>query len=122
MLMHTAAGAGEPYELVVLDFQMAGMNGVDLARAIRRTPSLRLARLVMLTSTAKLGAGERGRRRTRSSTKPVRRAALLETVAGVAHPARAGRRARRGSRAAASGPRLRRRACWSPRTTPSTSW
>ncbi len=82
VLMHTAAGTGEPYELVVLDFQMGGMNGLDLARAIRRTPSLRLARLVMLTSTANHGVGEEADVDAHL-TKPVRRTALLETVAGV---------------------------------------
>ncbi len=82
VLMHTAAGAGEPYELVVLDFKMDGMNGLDVARAIRRTPSLQLARLVMLTSTA--GHGVAGEADVDAYlTKPVRRAALLETVAGV---------------------------------------
>jgi two-component system sensor histidine kinase/response regulator len=82
VLMHTAAGTGEPYELVVLDFQMGGMNGLDLARAIRRTPSLRLARLVMLTSTADHGVGEEADVDAHL-TKPVRRTALLETVARV---------------------------------------
>jgi two-component system, sensor histidine kinase and response regulator len=82
VLMHTAAGAGEPYELVVLDFQMDGMNGLDVARAIRRTPSLRLARLVMLTSTAGHGVGAEADVDA-CLTKPVRRAALLESVADV---------------------------------------
>jgi two-component system, sensor histidine kinase and response regulator len=82
VLMHTAAGTGEPYELVVLDHHMGGMTGLDLARAIRRTPSLRLARLVMLTSTASVGRGGEPDIDAHL-TKPVRRAALLETVAGV---------------------------------------
>jgi CheY-like chemotaxis protein len=80
VLMHTAAGAGEPYELVVLDYQMGGMNGLDLARAIRRTPSLRLARLVLLTSTASHAVADEAEVDA-TLTKPVRRAALLETVA-----------------------------------------
>jgi PAS domain S-box-containing protein len=82
VLLHTAAGAGEPYELVVLDFHMDGMNGLDVARAIRRTPSLQLARLVMLTSVAGHGVVDEADVDA-CLTKPVRRAALLETVAGV---------------------------------------
>jgi PAS domain S-box-containing protein len=82
VLMHTAAGAGEPYELVVLDYQMDGMNGLDVASAIRRTPSLRLARLVMLTSTASHAVGEDADVDA-TLTKPVRRAALLETVSRI---------------------------------------
>jgi two-component system, sensor histidine kinase and response regulator len=83
VLMHSAAGGGAPYELVVLDFHMDGMNGVELARAIRQTPSLRLARLVMLTSTATHHDEARAAEIDAYLTKPVRRAALLETIAGV---------------------------------------
>jgi two-component system, sensor histidine kinase and response regulator len=83
VLMHTAASGGTPYELVVFDFQMEGMNGVDLAQAIRRAPSLRLARLVMLTSTATHRDDARAAEVDAYLTKPVRRAALLETIAGV---------------------------------------
>jgi two-component system, sensor histidine kinase and response regulator len=83
VLMHSAAGGGAPYELVVLDFHMDGMDGVELARAIRQTPSLRLARLVMLTSTATHHDEARAAEIDAYLTKPVRRAALLETIAGV---------------------------------------
>jgi two-component system, sensor histidine kinase and response regulator len=86
VLMHSAAGAGEPYELVVCDFHMDGMNGVELAQAIRRAPSLRLSRLVMLTSTATHRAEAREAEIDAYLTKPVRRAALLETVAEVFTP------------------------------------
>jgi two-component system, sensor histidine kinase and response regulator len=83
VLMHSAASGGNPYELVVFDFQMEGMNGVELAQAIRRAPSLRLARLVMLTSTATHRDEARVAEIDAYLTKPVRRAALLETIAGV---------------------------------------
>jgi signal transduction histidine kinase/DNA-binding response OmpR family regulator/HAMP domain-containing protein len=80
-LMHAAARAGEPFEVVVLDGQMPGMDGIELARAISMAPSLRAARLVMLTSTIdrRLAAREAGVHHY--LTKPVRRARLLETVA-----------------------------------------
>jgi two-component system, sensor histidine kinase and response regulator len=86
--MHSAAGTGEPYELVVCDFQMSGMNGIELAEAIRKTPSLRLARIVMLTSTATHSAAARDAEIDAYLTKPVRRAALLETVAEALTPHR----------------------------------
>ena len=62
--MHAACRAGEPFELVVLDYNMPGMDGLELARAIRRAPSLRGARLVMLTSSGdhRAAAREAGRR------------------------------------------------------------
>jgi PAS domain S-box-containing protein len=85
VLMHTAASSGEPYELVVLDFHMPGMDGLALARAIRRTPSLQLARLVMLASTVGPGAEDDGVIDA-FLTKPVRRAMLLERVSEVFAP------------------------------------
>ena len=62
--MHAAARAGEPFELVVLDGQMPGMDGIELAQAIPLAPSLRGARLIMLTSTTdRRAGGARGRHR-----------------------------------------------------------
>jgi two-component system, sensor histidine kinase and response regulator len=101
--MHSAARAGEPFELVILDGQMPGMDGIELATAISMAPSLRGARLIMLTSTVdrRLAAREAGVHHY--LTKPVRRARLLETIAeamGTLAPARseAGARAADDSR------------------------
>ena len=81
--MHAAARAGEPFEVVVLDGQMPGMDGIELARAISRAPSLRGARLIMLTSTVDRRTAARDAGVHHYLTKPVRRARLLETVAEV---------------------------------------
>ena len=86
VLMHSAASSGEPYELVVLDFHMPEMDGLELARSIRKTPSLGLSRLVMLTSTSTHRADARDAQIDAYLTKPVRRAALLETIADVMAP------------------------------------
>ncbi len=80
-LMHAAARAGEPFDVVILDGQMPGMDGIELARAISMAPSLRSARLVMLTSTVDRRADARDAGVQHYLTKPVRRARLLETVA-----------------------------------------
>jgi PAS domain S-box-containing protein len=80
-LMHTACRAGAPFELVVLDYNMPGMDGLDLARAVRRAPSLRGAQLVMLTSSGDHRAAAREAGIEHMLTKPVRRARLLEAVA-----------------------------------------
>jgi two-component system, sensor histidine kinase and response regulator len=79
LMLHTAANEGAPYSLVVLDFQMPGMDGNELAAAIRSTPSLRTARLIMLGSATT----QRAPGIDAYLTKPVRRAALLEAVASV---------------------------------------
>jgi CheY-like chemotaxis protein/HPt (histidine-containing phosphotransfer) domain-containing protein len=48
--LHAAAAAGRPYDIVVLDDDMPGMSGLELARAIRATPTLGQPPLVMLSS------------------------------------------------------------------------
>jgi signal transduction histidine kinase/CheY-like chemotaxis protein len=79
--MHAAARRGEPFEVVLLDGQMPGMDGVELARAISMAPSLRAARLIMLTSTTDRRVAAREAGVHHYLQKPVRRARLLETVA-----------------------------------------
>jgi two-component system sensor histidine kinase/response regulator len=48
--LHRAAQRGEAFDLVLLDMMMPGMTGLEVARAVRAEPSLRSARIVMLTS------------------------------------------------------------------------
>ncbi len=79
--MHSAARAGNPFELVVLDGEMPGMDGIELAQAISLAPSLRGARLIMFTSTTDRRAAARAAGVHHYLQKPVRRARLLETVA-----------------------------------------
>jgi two-component system, sensor histidine kinase and response regulator len=83
-VMHAAARAGAPFGVVVLDAQMPEMDGLDLAAAIRQAPSLRGARLVMLTSTGDHRDRARELGIAAYLTKPVRRARLLEAVADAA--------------------------------------
>jgi two-component system, sensor histidine kinase and response regulator len=48
--LRTAAEAGQPYHLALLDVQMPGMDGMTLARAIKSDPALAGTRLIVLTS------------------------------------------------------------------------
>jgi CheY-like chemotaxis protein/HPt (histidine-containing phosphotransfer) domain-containing protein len=79
--MRAAAREGEPFELVILDGHMPGMDGLEVARAIRADAELSGARLVMLTSTGDRRASARAAGVEHYLTKPVRRARLLETIA-----------------------------------------
>jgi PAS domain S-box-containing protein len=79
-LLHAAADAGEPYEVVIVDGHMPGMDGIELARRIRAAPRLRSARLLLLTSASGHGAAARDAGVERVLSKPVRRARLLETI------------------------------------------
>jgi two-component system, sensor histidine kinase and response regulator len=49
-MMRTAAEAGQPYHLALLDVQMPEMDGLTLARAIKSDPALAGTRLIVLTS------------------------------------------------------------------------
>jgi PAS domain S-box-containing protein len=48
--LRTAAEAGQPYHLALLDVQMPEMDGMTLARAIKSDPALPGTRLIVLTS------------------------------------------------------------------------
>jgi two-component system, sensor histidine kinase and response regulator len=54
-----AARAGEPYELVITDFHMPGMDGIALASAIRAEPSVEHPIVVLLAASGeKLNTGQ----------------------------------------------------------------
>jgi CheY-like chemotaxis protein len=57
-ILRAAAARVEPHELAILDMKMPGMNGIQLARAIKADPALQSTRLVMLTSIGQGGESE----------------------------------------------------------------
>ena len=80
-VLQAAAAAGAPYDVVVLDGQMPGMDGFELAAAILDAPELHTTRLVMLASTGDHRARAREVGIPTYLTKPVRRERLLDAVA-----------------------------------------
>jgi two-component system sensor histidine kinase/response regulator len=87
-MLRTAAESGEPYHLAILDMQMPGMDGVELARAIKDDPAISSTRLMLLTSLG-LDISEEARRAGVEVvlSKPVRQSQLydaLATATGVA--------------------------------------
>ena len=122
-----AARAGrEPFDLLLVDVHMPGIDGFTLLELARARHDLGGAVVVMLTSDRQPGDLDRCRELQVSAhlIKPVRQAQLRQAVAaatGQRADAGAGRPARPASpppppASIASG-------CWSPRTTPSTrSW
>jgi CheY-like chemotaxis protein len=77
--------AGEPYDLAVLDMQMPGMDGMELARAIKADPALSPIRLVLLTSMGRRGEGEEASQSGIEAylTKPVRQSDLHDALVTV---------------------------------------
>ncbi|HEY8513940.1 MAG TPA: response regulator [Candidatus Binatia bacterium] len=77
-----ARRAGRPYQLVVFDMLMPGMDGVEFARRVRATPGLESLPLVMASSLSERGQAEQARAVgiNRRLTKPLRQSQLLECV------------------------------------------
>ncbi len=51
--------AREPLDLVVLDIQLPGMSGIDVAKRVRRDPALSCTRIIAVTALAMAGDRER---------------------------------------------------------------
>ena len=49
-LLRSEAARGKTFDLAIFDMQMPGMDGLELARAIKKDPKLAATRIVMLTS------------------------------------------------------------------------
>ena len=77
-----AQAKGDPYQVAIIDFQMPGMNGAEVARAIRAEPRLAGTALVMLTSVAMPGheAAMREHGFDAYVVKPARRSRLMDAV------------------------------------------
>jgi two-component system, sensor histidine kinase and response regulator len=77
--------AGEPYDLAVLDMQMPGMDGMELARRIKADAALSPIRLVLLTSMGRRGEGEEASQSGIEAylTKPVRQSELYDALVTV---------------------------------------
>jgi signal transduction histidine kinase/DNA-binding response OmpR family regulator len=91
-LMRGAAESGKPFALAALDFHMPEMNGVELARAIKRDRSIADIKLVLLTSSGHQSDAVTVRHSGVDAYlhKPVRASALYDCVAAVIGGVRVG--------------------------------
>src|SRR5678815_630468 len=88
LAMLRAAAAARQFDLVALDMQMPGMDGLELARAIRADARLGSLRLVMMTSVGLRGHAEEARSAGVDAylTKPVRQSQLYDCLRTVMGP------------------------------------
>jgi signal transduction histidine kinase/DNA-binding response OmpR family regulator len=83
--LRAGARGGSPYGLAILDMQMPGMDGMQLARHISDDPSIAPTRLVLLTSIGQRGDSDEARRAGVEAylTKPARQSELYDAIATV---------------------------------------
>ncbi|MBA2512588.1 MAG: PAS domain S-box protein [Rubrobacteraceae bacterium] len=84
-MMGAAAGEGRPYELAILDMQMPGMDGMQLAKRTRADRATAGTRLILLTSMGYRGEGDQARRSGIDAylTKPIRQSELRDVISTV---------------------------------------
>jgi len=94
--LRQAAADGRPYQLAILDLQMPGMNGMELARRISADPAIPSVPLILLTSGGYVDIETaRAAGILASLTKPVHQSQLynclvqLVTLTPAARPAQA---------------------------------
>jgi signal transduction histidine kinase/HPt (histidine-containing phosphotransfer) domain-containing protein len=79
--LRAASGRGDLHDLAVLDSDMPGMDGFELATAIRTDPELHDMPLLMLTPIGQQRAEAHSAEIPVCLTKPVRRSRLLDAIA-----------------------------------------
>jgi len=82
LLLKQAARDGRPFDLAIIDMHMPGMDGMQLAHAIKEDPSLSHTKLVLLTSLGRRGDAKLAQAAGFSGylTKPVRKAHLYDCL------------------------------------------
>ena len=83
--LHREARAGRPFQIAILDMQMAGMDGWMLAKAIKADPLIAGVRLVMMTSLDRHedAVSMQAAGLDAYLTKPVRHVQLFESLGKV---------------------------------------
>jgi len=84
-VLRNALRDGDPYQVVLLDMQMPGMDGEQTARAIKGDPALKEVRIIVLTSIGQRGDAAHMQALGCSGylLKPVRQHMLYEALVAV---------------------------------------
>ena len=81
-MMEEAVREGDPFKLILLDQQMPGLTGLDLASLVRSRPDLRETRILLLSSSLNREESQRADEIgiSRALAKPVKRVTLQEVI------------------------------------------
>jgi CheY-like chemotaxis protein/HPt (histidine-containing phosphotransfer) domain-containing protein len=84
-LLRSGATQGSPYQIAILDLMMPGMDGFQLARAIKADSRIDETHLVLLTSFGQLGSDTMAHAAGAAAylTKPVRQSQLFDCLIDV---------------------------------------
>jgi len=85
--LHSAIETGTPYALVILDASMPDVDGIAVARQVRRDPGLRHTPIIMLTSADNQGAASQYPDLNVNAflRKPVRQTDLFDAILHTLH-------------------------------------
>ena len=81
-ILEEACHVDDPYQLVLLDQQMPGLTGLDLASLVLSRPELRKTKMLLLSSSLNRTDMERAEQLgiARALSKPVKRGTLIEVI------------------------------------------
>ena len=84
-LLHQAVEQNQPFDLVILDMHMPNMDGLEVARLIKKDEQLKTVKLVMLTSVGIRGDAKRAKKAGIKIylTKPVRQIDLYNSLVAL---------------------------------------
>jgi PAS domain S-box-containing protein len=82
LALESAVREGDPFRLILLDQQMPGLTGLDLASLVRNRPDLREVQMILLSSSLNRKESDLAEQIgiARALSKPVRRDTLQEVV------------------------------------------
>ena len=83
--LHQAVAAGKPFDMVILDMHMPNMDGLDVARLIKKDSTVNHTRMIMLTSAGIRGDAKLAREAGIKIylTKPVRQIDLYNSLVAL---------------------------------------
>jgi len=86
-ILRAAARSGDPYQLILVDYLMPGMNGKDFAHAVRSDPAFKDPCLVMITAAGVTVNADEFKCGNFSAliSKPLKNRMLIESLAIIWH-------------------------------------